>query len=1308
MVKPIYGLSVLLGLMILSIVPTQWNDISLFSNYSNTEEGSHPAVNSTSFSEDMMVILDCPTAPIPVYLDITGVVQVSIDTIAIASGGTGPYTFRTIPPDASGILEFTCNDVVLNPSDFKLIVEDAIGDTDTCDIQFIVTDSIQPAIMCPADIEVDADPGLCTANVTIYILDFIVEENCSVYDITNDYDSSVNNDINADFPVGSTDIIYTITDVGGNTASCTINITVNEMTAPKLTCPGADTISVFYSTIDTCGNTTNLADVIFTDNCLIDTLYNNFADSNYVNTFFFLAGDTTTVEFYGFDFSGNSDTCSFIVTVIDTFPPNAICPTVPTVIAHKDSCEAFVNIEPLLATDNCDNVTITNSYSSSNNLSGIFPVGDTTITVYATDANSNIDSCSFVVSVEDNTAPEILSRGDKVIALSLATHTVHKDTFFRYKYPKDACCIVSYGVSRADGGCNSGLVSADTINFCCADVGTIVEVTLTAMDCHGNISTLTSNAMVMDNTGPTLHDTLSDVTVSCGYFIDINDLSPFGTIVFDPADRDSYAIESNPIYYDGYATDNCDVLTIMDMNSDGRINGAGTIVRTIIVKDSQGRTVEDVQNITVIDTSILTIADIQFPADTTLIGNCSIAYDPSVTGYPIINDTDICTMPGVDVEDQIFNNPISGCIAIKRTWTVIDMAQFVPNTNQGRWTDVQYINIINNEAPTFDKPTCDPKAFKAIQGACDVLVQMSASATDDCTKKKDLYYKYFVDYNRDGTVDVEGENDSLSIVMPTGDHSVTWKVEDRCGNLAKCIVEITAREGKSPTPVCLSGLSIDLSNIGSAELWAKDINNHSYDNCTANNDLQFSFSSDVNNKLKVFTCENKGVNSTNMYVTDKEGNQSFCISNILVTDNIDPCPSTGPTTSTYRVGGLIATEENITISETNLSLGDGQESKATITDEKGKYLFENIVGDLSYTLDATKNDNCLEGVSTLDLVLIQRHVLGLGQLTSPYKLIAADINGSESITASDLVQLRKLILGVEIELDNKDCWLFIDKAFNFDDPSYPWNYPAHQQIEDIDIDLMSSDFVAVKIGDVNGSVSNIHDPVSGNRSTKMIQMTMQDGVFEEGEEVRIPINIKSNVDLLAMQVNFSYDTDALIFNNIQSDQLDIKPSYFANKEDGRIGNLSLAYSNVNSTKLAIDEEILVLSFTAKSSNKISSVLTENSSQLQGVIYDDNEETNYLQFDFDVESLLPMSVSSPSPNPFVDNSRIAIKVAYEMPLEITIYDQSGRLMYKDYKDYNPGIHNIRISSDMLQSQSGVFYIHILGAEMHEIKKLIRIN
>ena len=108
--------------------------------------------------------------------------------------------------------------------------------------------------------------------------------------------------------------------------------------------------------------------------------------------------------------------------------------------------------------------------------------------------------------------------------------------------------------------------------------------------------------------------------------------------------------------------------------------------------------------------------------------------------------------------------------------------------------------------------------------------------------------------------------------------------------------------------------------------------------------------------------------------------------------------------------------------------------------------------------------------STLDLILIQRHILGLENLDSPYKLIAADVNDSRSVNGLDLVELRKLILGVYDRLPDNQSWRFVDSEYSFTNELNTWQSGVEESypIYDVQTD-MEIDFVGIKVGDVNGS-----------------------------------------------------------------------------------------------------------------------------------------------------------------------------------------------------------------------------------------------
>ena len=122
----------------------------------------------------------------------------------------------------------------------------------------------------------------------------------------------------------------------------------------------------------------------------------------------------------------------------------------------------------------------------------------------------------------------------------------------------------------------------------------------------------------------------------------------------------------------------------------------------------------------------------------------------------------------------------------------------------------------------------------------------------------------------------------------------------------------------------------------------------------------------------------------------------------------------------------------------------------------------------NYKLEVFKDGDDLNGVSTLDLVMIQRHILGLETFDSPCKVIAADVSNNESITALDLIEMRKLILGLYTEFPATTSWKFVNaQDLSFGNTFYPDVLNLSQE----DFPLSSLNIIAIKVGDVNASVA---------------------------------------------------------------------------------------------------------------------------------------------------------------------------------------------------------------------------------------------
>ena len=92
----------------------------------------------------------------------------------------------------------------------------------------------------------------------------------------------------------------------------------------------------------------------------------------------------------------------------------------------------------------------------------------------------------------------------------------------------------------------------------------------------------------------------------------------------------------------------------------------------------------------------------------------------------------------------------------------------------------------------------------------------------------------------------------------------------------------------------------------------------------------------------------------------------------------------------------------------------------------------------------------------LDLVLIQRHIVGLSELDSPYKVIAADISNDEKLSALDIIELRKVILGVQDEFNSVDSWRFVDAAQEFADVVSPWPVDYSVDIDNLESNINSA------------------------------------------------------------------------------------------------------------------------------------------------------------------------------------------------------------------------------------------------------------
>ncbi len=256
-----------------------------------------------------------------------------------------------------------------------LTARDAAGNnSQACTFHVNVQDTTPPLLLCPQAVVQEATgPAGALANYFVVASDAVAP---AVTVSTNHPSANV-------FPVATTLIDITAND-GKNTSQCEFPLTIRDTVAPRLTCPrdmvfqatSAEPIPINYSV--------SVEDAV-TPNPEVITEHPPGS--------LFPVGDTE-VKITARDAAGNSSECSFWVRNVDAEPPVITCPGPQQVVTSKPE-GAVVRFPEATATDNLDETTV--SYSQ--DPGSTFPVGETVVTATATDAGQNTASCTFTVTV---------------------------------------------------------------------------------------------------------------------------------------------------------------------------------------------------------------------------------------------------------------------------------------------------------------------------------------------------------------------------------------------------------------------------------------------------------------------------------------------------------------------------------------------------------------------------------------------------------------------------------------------------------------------------------------------------------------------------------------------------------------------------------------------------------------------------------------------------------------------------------------------------------------------------------------------
>jgi hypothetical protein len=513
-------------------------------------------------------------------------------------------------------------------------------------------------------------------------------------------------------------------------------------------------------------------------------------------------------------------------------------------------------------------------------------------------------------------------------------------------------------------------------------------------------------------------------------------------------------------------------------------------------------------------------------------------------------------------------------------------------------------------------------------------------------------------------------------------------VSDGCGNESSAIAVISFVDDKAPVPICVAGVStVFMESDGSVDVWAVDFDLGSFDNCT---DLDFTIVTDGEDPIRPgeegfetqrnfkVTCEDlTQLYPLDVWVWDEGGNGDFCNIEILISGNCDNVSSSS------FISGSITNKDDNGIEDVEVLIESDQLAeypKSLLTDETGRYTFNNNPTGQNYALLPAKNDNHVNGMSTLDLIVIQKHLLGLTFIDSPYDIIAADANNDQHISAADIIIFRDLILGLKTRLELNQSWRFIPKDFAFVDASNPWPFTDQINIIPLQSNSANNDFIGIKIGDVSGDAVPNSIIETEIRSRGIFTFNTDAVSFHKGDLIEVPVYAKDMNKLDGFQMTLKHE--GLMYTGVNSESFKLNDDHIGIHDDQLTFSWNGDVSNV-------DDVLFYIGFIAQTDGSLKNALEVNSSITKAQAYTDGKILD-VTLEFNDVLSDQFEVFQNDPNPFSETSTIKFKVPVQSDLEISIFDVNGKVIKTHRGNYSKGTHSLIMNRDELPVSGVIFY------------------
>jgi hypothetical protein len=398
------------------------------------------------------------------------------------------------------------------------------------------------------------------------------------------------------------------------------------------------------------------------------------------------------------------------------------------------------------------------------------------------------------------------------------------------------------------------------------------------------------------------------------------------------------------------------------------------------------------------------------------------------------------------------------------------------------------------------------------------------------------------------------------------------------------------------------------------------------------------------------------------------------------------CPEGGNLVGT--ITGNVSTETSDNVLNVEVGLG-GSSIQPITTNQSGMFTFPSMPIGGNYTVEPNKDNDYKNGVSTLDLVQIQKHLLGIKPLGSPYKMIAADANDSRSITAVDLIELRKLILGIYSELPNNESWRFVDKSYTFPDPYNPWEqvWPEEITLNPLALGMNHADFYGIKIGDVNNTVKANAQSIISRGSGGKLDLVIDDRHISSGETFEVPVYAATSQSLEGLQFTFEINSGIEVMD-VKPGQMDVTSDNFAWLNHR---TLSSSWNKAEGFTADPTRPLFTLVLHAASETSLGQSVEIVSTPTAPEVYSTDGNIMDLGLIFrGTETVYSFELLQNEPNPFSGSTQIGYILPTNGEVTLKLFDLAGRQLFNQTVNGLKGLNKIAIDEAQIKAKGLVYY------------------